>query len=221
MKNFILKILALLFLSFSCTTNSWGQAGKDEYTFYTSPSKQFLAGNDHVSEGFLAPLNDGKILLLFRLDPGIEGDHVGTNAYIAIITYDPEKDSWSKVETVYNSHQYDDRNIHGGITKEGRIVAFFRRFDGNQTEGRYFIYSDDNGITWTEPQQSKAWTDPELSNLEGIWSTGQMFYNPDINQYAMVGCRRFITFSQDGSSWESYNQITDNEDFKLTEVAGA
>ena len=221
MKNFILIILALLFLSFTCTTNSWGQAGKDEYTFYTSPFKQFLAGNDHVSEGFLAPLNDGKILLLFRLDPGIEGDHVGTNAYIAKITYDPEKDGWSKVETVYNSHQYDDRNIHGGITKEGRIVAFFRRFDGNQTEGRYFIYSDDNGITWTEPQQSKAWTDPELSNLEGIWSTGQMFYNPDINQYAMVGCRRFITFSQDGSSWESYNQITDNEYFKLTEVAGA
>ena len=126
MKNFILKILALLFLSFSCTTNSWGQAGKDEYTFYTSPSKQFLAGNDHVSEGFLAPLNDGKILLLFRLDPGIEGDHVGTNAYIAIITYDPEKDSWSKVETVGLLRKAESSPSFGGLmeTKQKADILF-------------------------------------------------------------------------------------------------
>ena len=50
----------------------------------------------------MAPLDDGRILLIFRLDPGKEGDHVGANGFIAKITYDPERDTWERVETVYN-----------------------------------------------------------------------------------------------------------------------
>ncbi|MEX0884507.1 MAG: sialidase family protein [Cyclobacteriaceae bacterium] len=221
MKNFIFITWSLIFSLLGCTNNQSDKAEEKKFSLYVSPFKQLLFRDDHVSEGFLAPLNDGKILLVFRLDPGLGGDHVGTDGYIAKIAYDPEQDKWGNVETVYNSHQYDDRNIHGGITREGRIVTFFRRFDGSKTEGRYFIYSDDNGKSWTKPQKSQAWTDPELTNLDGIWSTGQMFYNPDINQYAMLGCRRYITFSQDGTSWENINQITANQDFKLTEIAGA
>jgi hypothetical protein len=191
------------------------------FTLSATPFKPLLFSDDHTSEGFLAPLNDGRILLVFRLDPGIVGDHVGTEGYIAKIPYDPEQDRWGKVETVYNSNRYDDRNIHGGVTKDGRIVTFFRRYDGSKTEGRYFIYSDDNGHTWSEPQISQAWFDPHVSNLKGVWSTGQMFYNPDIDKYAMLGCRRYITFSQNGISWEAFNQITNDQDFKLSEIAGA
>src|SRR5690606_13678193 len=121
---------------------------------------------------------------------------------------------------VYNSHQYDDRNIHGGITRDGRIVTFFRRFDGSNTEGRYFIFSDDHGATWSKPQRSKAWSDPQASQLEGVWSTGQMFYNPSIGQYGMFGCRRHLTFSQDGTSWEHLIKISDNRNYKLSEIAG-
>src|SRR5665648_240696 len=136
MKNFNLIILTLI-LSFSivyCTRSHTDKPGEKEYTVYISPFKPLLFSDDHTSEGFLAPLDNGRILLIFRLDPGIEGDHVGTNGYIAKIFYDPEKDQWGKVETVYNSHQYDDRNIHGGVTKDGRIIAFFRKYDGSNTE---------------------------------------------------------------------------------------
>jgi hypothetical protein len=166
-------------------------------------------------------MSNGSILLIFRLDPGLKGSHVGRNGYIARISYDPGKDQWGTVETVYNSHQYDDRNIHGGVTKDGRIVTFFRRYDLRDTEGRYFIYSDDNGETWSDPQISKAWSDPQNSEIPGVWSTGQMFYNPDIDKYVMLGCRNQITFSKDGSSWEEYNQITGNKEYKLSEIAGA
>ncbi len=124
-----------------------------------------LSDDNHTSEGFLAPLKDGNILLIFRLGPGIKGDHTGTDGYIAKIKYDPVNDKWSEVETVYNSNKYDDRNIHGGVTRDGRIVVFFRRYDTRETEGRYFIFSDDKGKTWTEPQISKAWSDPLQTNI--------------------------------------------------------
>jgi len=197
-----------------------------KWSLHTTSFKPLLYSADHTSEGFLAPLEDGRILLIFRVDPGIEGDHTGDDGYIAKIPYNPKKDRWDEVETVYNSHQYDDRNIHGGVTEDGRIVVFFRRYipdapEGSKTEGRYFMYSNEEGKSWSDPQESSAWTDPEESNIRGVWSTGQMFYIPDINKYAMPGCRRYITYSRDGTSWEEYNKITENRDYALSEIAGA
>ena len=226
MKRSLLIVMTLiLFLSLSCfnirKTEKTMNAYNTEFSTDVTPFKPLLLNDDHNSEGFLAPLQNGKILLVFRQDPGIKGDHVGTGGYIAKITYDPETDQWGKVETVYNSQQYDDRNIHGGVTKDGRIVVFFRKYDGKVTEGRYFIYSDDMGLTWTTPQISKSWTYPDDNNLAGVWSTGQMFHNPTINKYIMMGCERYITYSENGSLWEEYNLITDNQDYKLSEISGA
>jgi hypothetical protein len=192
-----------------------------DWDLRTTPFKPLLTGKDHTSEGFLAPLEDGRMLLLFRVDPGIEGNHVGMDGYIAQISYNPETDQWGEVKTVYNSHKYDDRNVHGGVTKDGRIVLFFRKYDGENTVARYFIYSDDEGQTWSKPQKSDAWSDPRETNFRGVWSTGQMFYFPEKDQYAMLGCRRYITYSDEGTDWEEYNLITDNQDYKLSEVAGA
>ncbi|MFP4620114.1 MAG: sialidase family protein [Bacteroidales bacterium] len=212
--KFIFFLSAVIILMTGCKDS------EKDWNLRTTPFKPLLSGADHTSEGFLVPLDDGKILLLFRVDPGIEGDHVGMDGYIAQISYNPETDQWGEVKTIYNSHQYDDRNVHGGITKEGRIVVFFRKYDGEETVARYFMYSDDNGQTWSEPQKSKAWSDPDSTDFRGVWSTGRMFYIPETDKYAMPGCRRYITFSQDGTSWEEYNLITDNRDYKLSEIAG-
>ncbi len=185
--------------------------------------KPALFGDDHMSEGVLLPLSDGRIMLAFRRDPGREGHHVGTSGHIAQSIYDPAADTWSEIETIYSSNgRFDDRNIHGGVTRDGRLVLFMRRMRGNkQTEKRYTLYSDDDGQTWSDLQEPEAWSDPEASGIPGIWSTGQMFYNPDIEQYMMVGCRRYVTFSPDGVAWEKVVKMTDSEKYKLTEVAGA
>ncbi len=215
-------VTSALFMALAVMTwDMEASAVDDEWTLRHTEYKELLFGDDHTSEGFLAPLDNGDIMLLFRLDPGVEGNHVGADGYIAQITYDPEADRWGEVETVYNSHEYDDRNIHGGVTREGRIVVFFRRYApaDRRTEGRYFIYSDDNGRTWTEPQVSEAWSDPEASGITGVWSTSSMFYNPDIDRYAMLGCRGYITYSEDGSVWEEYNMITEPQPGQ--EIAGA
>ncbi len=216
------QVILILSISFLCLSSSNLNKRKDrEFKIYVSPFKPVHFSNDHASEGFLSSLKDGSILLIFRIDPGIEGDHVGTNAFIAKIPYDPQKDQWGKIDTVFDDPRYDDRNIHGGVTKDGRIILFFRKYDGKETENRYFMYSNDRGRTWSEPQRSSAWSDPVSSKISGIWSTGQMFHNPDIDKYIMVGCQRYITYSKDGTSWEEYNLITDNNDYRLSEIAAA
>ncbi len=197
--------------------------------FYPTDYQTVLYNDDHNSEGFLVPLENGNILLLFRIDPGLEGNHVGTNGYIAQITYDPDKDEWGDPVTVYNSHRFDDRNIHGGITREGRIVIFFRHLgqngQGRFTEGRYFLYSDDDGQTWSGPHESESWSDPDLPDPRfGVWGTGQMFYNGDIDRYCMLGYGRHITFitcCRDGSSWDEIYLVSEDPEVALTEISGA
>lgn len=231
--------IAIPFLTLSLLIMSFVSKSKEipinkEYTVYASSLKPLLIVEDHVSEGFLAPLDDGRILLIFRFDPGTKGNHVGSDGFIAKIPYNPEKDEWGKVDTVYNSYQYDDRNIHGGVTQNGRIVTFFRKYDGDKTEGRYFIYSDDNGQTWSSPELHKAWNDPKAADMKGNMATGKMFYNPDIKKYTMLGflfswddeknytaSRKCITYSKDGASWDEYKLIDNETNYRLNEIAGA
>ena len=228
----IILMASLLFL---CNShNSFKQQKQKDYTIYVSPFKPLIFSDDHTSEGFLVTLKDNRVLLIFRFDLGIEGDHVGTQSYLASIPYDPKTDTWGNIETVYNDIRYDDRNIHGGITKEGRIVIFFRKYDGQNTEGRYIIYSDDNGKTWTEPSPNKIMSDPETLAMRGNMSTGRMFYNPDIGKYMMLGIlfkvdkdqnyisrRRYTACSKDGAVWEEFSIFNDKSDYKINEIAGA
>jgi hypothetical protein len=233
-KLFGLMFFTLCLLSVACKESSKERTDKKIWTVYVSPYKPVICNDDHTSEGFLAPLKNGKILLIFRMDPGIKGDHVGTDGYIAKIEYDPLQDKWGQVQTVYNSHKYDDRNIHGGVTEDGRIVVFFRHYDGGNTEGRYFIYSDDDGKTWSQSQKNPSMSDAEALKMRGNMSTGQMFYNPDIGKYTMTGFlydwdenriytarRRYIAFSDDGSSWDEFSYTSDGEEYRMNEIAGA
>ena len=238
MNRNLLILIALFFLLVSSTKNKKTiktlSVSDKEINTVVTPFKPLLFNEDHNSEGFLATLKDGRILLIFRVDPSIKGDHVGRNGYIAKIMYDPEMDKWGDVKTVYNSNQYDDRNIHGGITNDGKIIIFFRKFDGRETEGHYFIHSDDNGLTWSDPESYKIWSDPRVTDMKGNISTGKMFYNPDIKKYMMLGFtysqnsernytarKRCIIYSRDGVSREEYNLIHDDANYKLNEIAGA
>lgn len=178
-----------------------------------------LVTDDHTSEGFIVNLSNGDILHIFRFDIGIEGDHTGNNGYIAKRRY--SNGVWGATETVYDSGQYDDRNIHGGVTNDGRIVVFFRRFDDDTgiTEGHYFIYSDNDGATWSNLN---------LMNTNGrtmVYGTGQMFYNPEIQKYCIAGYDKWyceMRFSSDGSNWDEHTQVATADGlYTLSEVAGA
>lgn len=194
--------------------------------FTVTPTKPALLVEDHVSEGFLAPLSDGRVVLVFRLDPGVEGDHVGTGGKIASMIYDPHTDTWGPVETVYNSGQYDDRNIHGGLTRDGRIVFAFRHYAGGQTIERFFMYSDDDARSWQGPFNSAVWSPAgEPDTRLAVWGTGQLYFDGDTNQHVLLGYggnATFATTSRDGATWDSFHLVNEGSpETRLTEIAGA
>ena len=216
MKSALAWLLALGFAPFGFTQTEPVKPEPQAATVTVSPFKPLLFGDDHNSEGFLVPLDDGTLRLIFRVDPGTKGDHVGTDGYIAQVSYDPRRDTWGEATPVYNHPQYDDRNIHGGITRAGRIVVFFRRFDGRTTDGVYFITSDDKGRTWSDPQT--------YDKTGGMVGTGQMFFNPDLGKYSIMyrtDNRNEILFSDNGSSWNESALVANDPKTDLTEIAGA
>ncbi|MFW6047825.1 MAG: exo-alpha-sialidase [Candidatus Natronoplasma sp.] len=116
-----------------------------EPTIVTGEVEESLM-EQHSSEGFAVRLNDTTVLNLFRRGEG----HIGPPGKIMQRYYDIETGEWTEPEEVYNS-SYDDRNVHGGITDEGRVVAFFRRRneDGENVDTN-IIYSDNGGETWSD-----------------------------------------------------------------------
>lgn len=174
--------------------------------------------DDHTAEGFLATNKNGSIIHVFRLDPS--GDHIGNNGYIAKRISEDNGKTWSQPQKVYDSNEYDDRNVHGGITKSGRIVCFFREFDAenNSHIGKYTIHSDDGGSSWSEKRKIKG-------SPATVYGTGQMFYNDDLQKYCMTGYTTGyleIRFSDDGINWDEYVVIDDRRgEKKLSEIAGA
>ena len=222
-----IRLVALLIIFAGCDARS--PSDQFEKKFQITDVKPVLFNNDHNSEGFLVQKNDGNLLLIFRVDPGIEGSHTGTDGYIAQITYYPDEDRWGELQKVYNSNRYDDRNIHGGITNDGRIVLFFRHMDivngRNSTVERFFMYSDDDGESWSGPDRSGSWSAPgEPDPRFGVWGTGQMFYNEEVSRYSMPGYGNhilYMTQSEDGSNWDEISFVKEDEERVLTEIAAA
>lgn len=110
-----------------------------------------LCSPDHTAAGILVTLQNGDIVHIFRLDPGVGGHHVGNDSYIAKRISTDNGVSWSVPELVYNDPYFDDRNVAGGLIGEDSIVVFFRKYNANYgyTVSLNYIVSIDGGNTWS------------------------------------------------------------------------
>src|SRR5699024_11377909 len=98
-------------------------------------SKESHITDNHTEECFLETNKNGSIIHVFRLDPS--GDHIGNNGYIAKRISEDNGKTWSQPQKVYDSNEYDDRNVHGGITKSGRIVCFRSEEHTSELQSRF------------------------------------------------------------------------------------
>ncbi len=119
-----LKIFSLLiFLIFACLKDDLNEPIHEKpQTIITLP-KGSLINEDHTSEGFLISLEDGIIVHFFRLDPGENGSHIGNKGRIVKRVSLDDGNTWSSHSIVYED-DFDDRNVHGGITDDNLIVFF-------------------------------------------------------------------------------------------------
>ncbi|MFW6048475.1 MAG: sialidase family protein [Candidatus Natronoplasma sp.] len=165
-----------------------------ESTITTGEVEESLM-EQHSSEGFLVTLNDKTVLNLFRRAEG----HIGPPGQIMQRYYDIESGEWTEPEVVYNS-SYDDRNVHGGITDGGRVVAFFRRRDeeGDNVDTNV-IYSDDGGETWSERIDiSDIFESGSFRPIGTLQKMEDRYIMPsyDINSAEIIS-------SKDGIEWQS------------------
>ena len=155
----------------------------------------------HSSEGFAVRLNDTTVLNLFRRGEG----HIGPPGKIMQRYYDIETGEWTEPEEVYNS-SYDDRNVHGGITDEGRVVAFFRRrnADGENVDTNV-IYSDDGGETWSDRINiSDIFEAGSFRPIGTLQKMGDRYIMPSYDHNSAE-----ILSSKDGIEWKSEVVIYD------------
>ena len=145
-----LLLYAYMSMLFGCTkAEQEPTAPSSGSSLSLSEVRASLISDDHTAEGFMVTLNDGRIVHFFRLDPGMEGDHVGNGGRIVRRVSADNGKTWSATETVYND-QWDCRNTRGVLTEDGKIVVFFRRFmpETYTTVDLNYIVSIDGGETW-------------------------------------------------------------------------
>jgi len=220
MKSANISISPAYFLLLAVSMISWGcdrntpvappGPGTEEIPFFSSVQPS-LVGPDHTAEGFLVTLDNGNILHFFRLDPGLTGHHVGSNGRIVSRLSRDNGNRWEDPVTIFDS-QYDDRNVHGGMTSDGRIVLTFRRYDPDEpveddrTIDINMIYSEDGGSTWSDRQEIVT----DITNMIG-GGTHRMIHVPT-RGYLLIFYAPYyleLRFSVDGTQWDDYGMIWD------------
>ena len=165
-----------------------------------TPSVPSLVGNDHTFLSYVTKLKTGRILHVFRLDPGISGNHVGNGGTIVKRYSDDDGKTWTSPVTIYKD-SLDDRVSSGGVLDNGNIVIFFGRYKTISTWGGSYIdynliSSSDNGETWSKliPLSGVNGIQSGIFKIETIPGYFSTTYN---NNYAD------IRYSSDGYNWDS------------------
>lgn len=217
-----MKFLVIISISFLSISNLLAQNVINKNVKYNPVISEFvpsLISEDHTAEGFLVTLSTGRIVHIFRLDPGQEGHHVGNAGRIVRRYTDDGGLTWSQNYTIYNS-QYDDRNVAGGLVQNDRIVVFFRRYEAVtvQTIDLLFMYSDDGGDSWSDTVKINTVAHgPGPHQLIEVPGKGFMaiFYD----SYYVE-----IRYSQDGTRWDEIDYRWDyraNYSHNITECSFA
>jgi hypothetical protein len=204
------------FFLFITNTLTWAQyLNPNDFPLVTEPIISYKT-IDHNSESFLVTL-DSTVYHFFRQDPGQTGNHTGNGGRIMMRTSNDNGDTWTNPVVIYDS-QYDDRNVHGGITEDGRIIVTFRKYDAfAATHIEYcFMYSDNKGQTWEGP--FTLITDGAASG------TNQIFGNNIIGYYNSIYSSKYceLRHSWDGSNWDSIVYVWDyrlSNQYKISEAS--
>lgn len=174
----------------------------NDYPLITEP-KISLKSNDHNSEGFLVTWNN-VVYHFFRQDPSYFGNHINNSGRIMMRKSFDNGDTWTTPEVIFDS-QFDDRNIHGGITEDGRIILTFRQYDAFQQQHIQYnvMYSDDFGQTWNGPISI-----PTEAACSG---THQIFGNNIMGYYNIIYSEKYceLRHSPNGIQWDSIVYVWD------------
>ena len=153
--------------------------------------------------GFISQFPDGKLVIIYRQG----ASHVGVGDYGIgrMITSTDGGADWSAATTIKSEAGVDIRNLGGGVTPNGRLVVFYVRYnpDTSTTLSEGYIYSDDEGVTWSTYQTISVGSDTAFSPYGGIIPIGNgKLMQPLYGDDGGVNYSSYVIFSSDnGKTW--------------------
>lgn len=142
-KNYTIFILVLNFFFLNLN-----QTFAQGYNCDSTISKIHVSySKNHSSEGQIIRKGD-TLFNVFRYDSA--GSHVGNDSKLVMRYSIDFGATWSNEKVVFDSVGWDDRNSVFGLVGN-RFVVMFRGVQvGGTINFLAFVYSDDNGITWSK-----------------------------------------------------------------------
>lgn len=173
-----------------------------DYVAQNAPAS--IASATYQSFPLILRSNYGKVLLFYR-----DGaDHATSKGIVKMRISEDGGGNFGGETTIATDAVYDCRNVSGGITPTGRIVLFYMRynFTSSTSFDQGFIYSDDDGSTWSNYQTIPSGTHSFFSpygemisignnKLMACWY-GETPATPTYSTYV-------ITSSDNGLTWSS------------------
>jgi len=148
---------------------------------------------------------DRDVLLFYR----VGSDHTSNDGKIMMVKY--SNGVWETPRLFASDPVYDVRNPISGVSKYGRIVVMYAKYDAEARVGigRYLKYSDDDGETWSGeihlPLTGAIDYQNSVGNILLDPQTRRMFYateNPDYTGFVFFQ-------SVDGVSWSQVSTFAD------------
>jgi len=163
-----------------------------------------LSSTSYESFPLMVRGQSNKIFLFYRQG----ADHATSKGVIRMRTSNDGGGTWSSDGIIASDTIYDCRNVSGGVTPTGRIVLFYMRynFTASTSFDQGFIYSDDDGSTWSNYQTIPSGTHTFFSPYGEMISIGNnklmlCWYGetPATPTYSTY----IITSSDNGLTWSS------------------
>ena len=150
--------LVLILFSFSSCCNEQRYTEEVYSTLKISEVRPSLVSDKHESEGIVLTMPDGEIWNFFRVDDGVYWRHASNSGAIYKRYSLDNAETWSEPELLIDDPSCDDRNIGGGMTDDGDIIIFYRRYKLNYINGALtgntidvnYLISHDHGETFSK-----------------------------------------------------------------------
>lgn len=152
--------------------------------------------------GILDQFPSGKMVMVYSQSDAHVG---GIPAIMLMRTSTDQGFTWSAPTTISNEPGDDCRNAAGGVTPSGRLVIFYAgSVGGFITKKVRYIYSDDEGITWSAPADIPVGAETDVSAYGKLIEIGdgillQSWYGwngPNYTNYV-------IQSTDDGATWSA------------------
>jgi|CZKX01.1.fsa_nt_gi hypothetical protein len=136
----------------------------------TESAPSALNYNEYDAFGITSVFPDGNFIIAYRGGPNHAG--VGSNGVIKIQTSTDQGMTWSAPTTILSDPGLDLRGIGGGVTPNGRLVLFYTVYNGSTFLSIYYIYSEDEGVTWSVPVAISTGSNTVFVTYGGLISIG-------------------------------------------------